>query len=513
MKVNLLFREGESYTTDDIPWNNKDLERDLDLEILFDTMAAGDPYIRDVCRKTILNSLKDQETILWRQDVLRDAINNQNLVREIYTTIVETVNQAKKQLFWIDRSGDPEFVIHESINLLKLYFKAIERVREMGRGVLPLIRSQGFRQLFDMLLNEFDQEYVGMISEHLRNLGFPRGIPVRGGLGMGNSLTGYTLIVPETRPDGIVKRIANLRDPHYTYVVPERDESGARALGDMRARSLRETADIVSESAENVLSFISRLREAIAFLLGCINLWNVLKSIGVPVSFPVPRSDAESGIHYEDLYSVTLCLRIHRTPVENSLNVQNDSLIFITGANRGGKSTLLRAMGQAQMMMQAGMFVAAQSFSTSIASGIFTHFKREEDSGMTIGKLDEELKRMSEIIEHVVPGSRIFFNESFSSTNVREGSDIAIQVINALLAKRMKIIFVTHFNELAEAYVGSAQRPTFLRAERLQDGTRTFKVLQAEPIPTSFGYDIFLRVFGKTDEFKGINQLGNPGKP
>ncbi len=504
MKLNLLFMEEESYVTDDIPWNNKDLEKDLDLEIMFDTMAAGDPYIRDVCRKTILNSLKDRETILWRQDVLRDAISNQNLVREIYTIIVETVNQAKKRLFWIDRSKDPQFIVYESVNVLKLYIKAIEGVREKGREVLPLIRSQGFRQLFDMLLNEFDQEYLGMIWEHLMNLGFPKGIPVRGGLGMGNSLTGYTLIVPETKPDGIIKRIANLRDPHYTYVIPENDESSARALEEMRARSLSETAVIVRESAENVLSFISRLREAIAFLFGCINLWNVLKSIGVPVSFPVPKSDEDGGIHYEDLYSVTLCLRTHSPPVGNSLNIQNDSLIFITGANRGGKSTLLMAMGQAQIMMQAGMFVAAKSFSASIASGIFTHFKREEDSGMTMGKLDEELKRMSEIIEHVVPGSRIFFNESFSSTNVREGSDIAIQVINALLVKRMKIVFVTHFNELAEAYIGSPQNPTFLRAERLEDGTRTFKILQAEPIPTSFGYDIFLRVFGKTDEFNEL---------
>jgi len=66
---------------------------------------------------------------------------------------------------------------------------------------------------------------------------------------MGNSLTGYTLIVPETKPDGIIKRIANLRDPHYTYVIPENDENSARALEEMRARSLSETADIVRESA------------------------------------------------------------------------------------------------------------------------------------------------------------------------------------------------------------------------------------------------------------------------
>jgi hypothetical protein len=65
-------------------------------------------------------------------------------------------------------------------------------------------------------------------------------------------------------------------------------------------------------------------------------------------------------------------------------------------------------------------------------------------------------------------------------------------------------------SELAEAYIGSIHMPTFLRAERLEDGTRTFKVLQADPIPTSFGYDIFLRVFREIGEIEGITQSGNP---
>ena len=46
---------------------------------------------------------------------------------------------------------------------------------------------------------------------------------------------------------------------------------------------------------------------------------------------------------------------------------------------------------------------------------------------------------------------------------------------------------------------------TFLRADRLEDETLTFNVLLADSIQTSFGYDKFLRIFGETDEFKGIN--------
>ncbi len=509
MNVNLLFRSGSQTAPDGVPWNSKDLEKDLDLETIFNAMAGKDAFIFDVCRKTVLNSLTDKETIIYRQDVMRDAIDNPELIKEMYSTIVSAVAEAKKQHFWISRSN-PEFVLHESISILKIYLSAIEKIREMGRTALPSLHSDGFRQLFTMIIREFSEEYMSVVSGHLESLRFPRGIYVRGGLGMGNSLTGYTLVVPDVKPDKIVERIAHIREPHYTFILPERDESGAQAMAEMRVRSIKETSEIVSESAENVLNFIDRLKTEIAFYLGGLNLWNVLKSIGARAAFPLPVKGAESGTSYQGIYEMALSLRIDQTAVVNSLHAESDSLIFITGANKGGKSTLLRAIGQAQLLMQCGLFVAAESFSTYIAKSICTHFKREEDTGMAMGKFDEELSRMSTVVDHIVPGSRLFFNESFSSTNVREGSELAMQIINSLLAKGIKIIFVTHFNELAEAYIGSPYRPTFMRAERLEDGTRTFRILQADPIPTSFGYDIFLKVFG---EDSGIGNEMPAGKP
>jgi len=60
-----------------------------------------------------------------------------------------------------------------------------------------------------------------------------------------------------------------------------------------------------------------------------------------------------------------------------------------TGANRGGKSTLLRSVGLAQLMMQCGMFVAASWLRSSVCDSVFTHFRREEDAEMKSGKLDE----------------------------------------------------------------------------------------------------------------------------
>lgn len=118
------------------------------------------------------------------------------------------------------------------------------------------------------------------------------------------------------------------------------------------------------------------------------------------------------------------------------MDSENKELYIITGANQGGKSTYLISIGLSQLMMQCGMFVGAEYYCANICEGIFTHYKREEDVSMKSGKLDEELRRMSSIIDNIKPNSIIFFNESFSATNEREGSLIAKDIVLSLVEKK-----------------------------------------------------------------------------
>ena len=96
---------------------------------------------------------------------------------------------------------------------------------------------------------------------------------------------------------------------------------------------------------------------------------------------------------------------------------------------------------------------------------------------MESGKLDEELARMSEIANHVTANCMLLCNESFASTNEREGSQIARQVVSALLDEGVKVLFVTHLFDLADGF--HRQRldtALFLRAER---GARRGAAVQA----------------------------------
>lgn len=147
-------------------------------------------------------------------------------------------------------------------------------------------------------------------------------------------------------------------------------------------------------------------------------------------------------------------------------------------------------------MLQCGMFVPEAPFSAALCPGLFTHCKREEDAKMRSGKLDEELARMSAIVDDLTPDSMILLNESFSATNEREGSEIGRQIVSALLEKRIRVFFVTHQYQLARGFfdrrMGDAM---FLRAERREDGTRTFRMIEGEPLETSYGKDLYRAIF------------------
>jgi DNA mismatch repair ATPase MutS len=238
------------------------------------------------------------------------------------------------------------------------------------------------------------------------------------------------------------------------------------------------------------------LRAELAFYVGCVNLHESLAQKGERTCVPDPAPAEEVGFTCRGLYDVSLALSVGRRVLGNDTDGDGKECVVITGPNTGGKSTYLRSVGAAQLMMQCGMFVGAGSFRASVCDGVFTHYKREEDIKMESGKFDEELSRMSEIIDHIATHSMVLFNESFAATNEREGSEIARQIIAALLTKKVRVMMVTHMYELARGLSeGNSGKTLFLRAGRQTDGTRTFKLMEGEPLPTSFGEDLYRRIF------------------
>ena len=210
-------------------------------------------------------------------------------------------------------------------------------------------------------------------------------------------------------------------------------------------------------------------------------------------------SHEKRHIEYQHLYELGLALETLKNPVDNSLT-DSCHLHVISGANQGGKSTFLRSVGIAQVMMQAGMFVPAVYFESPLYDNILTHFTRREDSSMNSGRLDEEMKRVNRIVDMVTDRSLILFNESFSSTTEKEGSQIAEHIIQAMYDSGVSVFMVTHlFAFASQMYAKNLQGARFLSAERKEDGTRTFKMIDHEPTETSYGLDLYAEIIERKE--------------
>jgi DNA mismatch repair ATPase MutS len=493
-----MYRDRDFDLERTLPAQEQALTRDLGLDTLFAAMGGGDTFLLNVAKVAVLSSLDDPEQITYRQRILDDCLRWPAVVRQIYDIAVEAI-EAERKVWW-GYSQYPSSILNRAVEVLQLLITPLRKLRRIADEHAGAFRSEGFTALFGMLQRELGDEYFAIIEEHLHTLQFRDGVLLSAQLGKGLKGTDYVLHRPRaTRQSWIEWITGNDRWP-YTFTIADRDEAGARALSELRDRGINPVANALAQSTDHILDFFTMLRREVGFYVGCVQLHERLGRKGAAVCFPQPTPAGKATLACRGLYDVCLRLRVDEAVVGNDVDAHHRPLVIITGANQGGKSTFLRSVGLAQLMMQAGMFVSAEAFQADVRQTPFTHYKREEDTAMNSGKLDEELGRMSDIADRIAPNGMLLFNESFAATNEREGSQIAKQIVRALLESGVKIFFVTHMFDLARSFY-TEQRDTtlFLRAERRPDGERTFKLVEGEPLPTSYGRDLYEKIFDDTD--------------
>ncbi|MGA9407868.1 MAG: DNA mismatch repair protein MutS [Bacteroidota bacterium] len=494
MKAFLMFRDRDFDLQQKSPMNEKELIQDLELNTLFNAMALGDKFLFEVAKKSVLSTLSDIEAIRYRQDILQDCLKNSSIVKGLYDLASESIERQKKN--WGYSSKYPSLILYGATEALRTFVDMLKLLRNIADEHAGKFESEGFTTLYAMFRKELSDEYFAHVEDHLARLKFRDGVLISSQLGEGNRGSDYVLRKPHKQKQSWMQRIFAKKPVVYTFILHPRDDAGARALSELKDRGTNLVANALAQSADHILSFFKMLRTELAFYIGCLNLHEQLTKKGEPVSFPLPATADKRKHSFKSLYDVCLALSLEQRVVGNDVNADDKNIVIITGANHGGKSTFLRSVGLAQLMMQCGMFVPATSFCANVCNHVFTHYKREEDASMKSGKFDEELSRMSDIADDVTPDSMILFNESFAATNEREGSEIARQVTCALSEKRIKIFYVTHMYEIAhDLYDKKMDDAIFLRAERKPDGGRTFKVIEGEPLETSYGEDLYKKIF------------------
>ncbi len=479
-----------------LPAHTSIVRQDLALDIVLQAMAGDDKFIAGIACSALLNAPdNDMQTVLWRQAVLADTIAHPQPVREMYAIVVAALDERRKNA-WIFHSRFVSSILSSSVHALRMFSGKLHTLRTIAQAHAAEYQADGLCNLFAMLQREFDDAYLARVRAHLDEMELRHGALMSAQLGPNGESRDYVLRRP--RDSHWWQRLLGVGhiSSKYTVRIAPRDMAGGRALGEMRDRGIEKAANALAQSTEHIVGFFEMLRAELAFYVGCANLYERLAGKHVPTCFPTPRSMDADGMEAKSLRDVALVLSMDREVVANTVDAVGKPLIIVTGANQGGKSTFLRSCGLAQLMLQSGMFVAAEAFCAPLCTGVFTHYKREEDMTMRGGKLDEELARISTIADAIHPGALLLCNESFASTNEREGSEIARQITEAMVERGVRVISVTHLYTFAQGMLERHRDDAlFLRTERLPDGTRTFHLRAGMPQATGFGQDLYRDIF------------------
>lgn len=169
--------------------------------------------------------------------------------------------------------------------------------------------------------------------------------------------------------------------------------------------------------------------------------------------------------------------------------------IIITGPNTGGKTVLLKTVGLIALMVKCGLLVPCDELSNvMIYDQVFSDIGDEQSIGQNLSTFSSHMTNIIHILNHITPHSLVLLDEVGSGTDPKEGSSLAIAILEYLLANRVMFIVTTHYSELkAYAY----------NSEKVINASVEFSVETLSPT-----YKLLLGVPGQSNAYRICASLG-----
>ncbi|MBX3064673.1 MAG: hypothetical protein KF726_16950 [Anaerolineae bacterium] len=495
-------------------------EQDLGLSDLAYALTLS-PRYGSFVRRVLAALITDPATIRWRQEVLADLLAQPLLVKSIRDLLPRLADLGigtpmlgqKKRLLLIEAA--------DRVSQLELYVEIAQKLYEAFNGAT--LRSPALLQLRDHLRTLINDEAFGGLRDELPALRQP--LQALSSITIGINLdpqlqpVSCTLVAINNKPIGeessLLERLLGRRsdDSEETGIAPLHfvpDNPEYRPLSQIfqdMDRILTQAAQPVVRGLEKYVRVshhsLNQLEYELAFFVAAVDLIGKLRSKNVAMCQPEIAPLAERVTTMTGLVNVVLALRQDQAPVASAaiFDAQPGRIAILTGPNSGGKTTYLQAVGLAQVMAQAGLFVPANTARISPADQLLTHFPRLETRQQ--GRLAEEAERLRLIFAQATAHSFVLLNESLSSTAFGEALYLAQDVLAGLRSIGARTIFATHLVELVEhiseieaAVAGDCSLYSLVAGIELgEDGTPqlTYRVTQGSPLGRSFAQEIARR--------------------
>ena len=329
--------------------------------------------------------------------------------------------------------------------------------------------------------------------------------PANSGTGLVENLGRITETAVMLRNPLAMLSMARIPDADGSSSVPRQMDSAATMLTSRITRRLR---DLLGKYINVSVKEISDLIPELTFYTRWAEYIEKKRKEGWTFCTPEVRKGREGSACAEAKGFYNLKLIGAEKPenvVRNDLAFDREKRVYIlTGANRGGKTTITQAAGQLFLLAQSGISVPAESFVFDPADQVLTHFPADEDRTLDLGRLGEECRRFRDLYAQTTGNSLVLLNETFSTTSFEEGYFIAVDAVKAILKRDVRTIYNTHMHKLAkeldnEINSGSGEGKAVSLTAETRDGKNSFRVRIAPPEGKSFAREIAVK-YGVTYE-------------
>ncbi|MFA6769708.1 MAG: hypothetical protein WCR71_00880 [Bacteroidales bacterium] len=173
----------------------------------------------------------------------------------------------------------------------------------------------------------------------------------------------------------------------------------------------------------------------------------------------VSRTGKEKGFAYANcIDSNSLNVKIKglyhpwiENAIANDLSLDKQSnVLFITGANMAGKSTLMKSFGIAIYLAHMGFPLAVKSMTFNVQNGMYTSINVPDNLNMGYSHFYAEVMRVKKIAKEVASDKKliVMFDELFKGTNVKDAYDATVAITESFAAiHECGFVISTHIME------------------------------------------------------------------
>jgi len=165
-----------------------------------------------------------------------------------------------------------------------------------------------------------------------------------------------------------------------------------------------------------------------------------------------------------------------RNAVGNRVSLGDESnLLFLTGANMAGKSTLMKSIGVAVYLAHMGFPVAADKMVFSVKEGLYSSINISDNMELGMSHFYAEVLRVKKVAEAVSDGRALFviFDELFKGTNVKDAFDATFSVTESFAGyQNCFFVISTHITEVGDLLKERREGLQFFYLPTIMDGAR-----------------------------------------